>query len=469
MSEPVDARLLVVGLGPGDPTLRTVGAQRALDGAARIVLRTRIHPGLEDLRGDPRVSDCDDLYAGSRSFKEVYAAIAERVLRLAAESDGGQVVFAVPGHPRFGEESVRLIEARGAAQGIAVAVAVGVSAIDAVAGALAVDPMVDEVQLLDALALAAAVERDPFAGGSVAVDPLRPCLIGQLYAPHVAAAVKLALGRLYPDDHPLVLVRAAAVPDEERLTRCRLFELDRRPVDHLTSAWVPAMEALTAFRSPAELQRIVALLRAPGGCPWDREQSHQSLRPAVIEEAYEVVDAIDRDDADNLEEELGDLLLQVVLHAQIAEEAGTFGLEDVFERVGRKLIRRHPHVFGAVEARTAGDVVTTWEAVKAEERAGRGGAVTKHPLDRLPRSMPALLRAASLLGSWKQVAPRAPDPETVDAVGDALLAAVESSVRAGVDPERALDAALRRRVSGEATHEAPAENGLARAGGNPRS
>lgn len=469
MSHPVDARLLIVGLGPGDPSLRTAGAQRALDGAARIVLRTRIHPGLEDLAEDPRVGDCDDLYDGSRSFEEVYAAIADRLLRLAADRDGGQVVFAVPGHPRFGERSVCLIEERAAGRGIALAVMAAVSTVDAVAAALAIDPMSDEAQLVDALALAAAVERDPFAGGSIAVDPHRPCLVGQVYAPRVAAAVKLALGRLYPDDHPIVLVRAAGVPGDERLTRCRLFELDRRPVDHLTSVWVPAMEALTAFRSPAELQRIVALLRAPGGCPWDRDQSHRSLRPAVIEEAYEVVDAIDRDDADNLEEELGDLLLQVVLHAQIAEEAGTFTLEDVCERVGRKLIRRHPHVFGDAEARTAGDVVTTWEAVKAEERAGQGVDTAAHPLDRLPRSMPALLRAASLLGSWKQGPPRTPDPVAIEAAGEALLAAVASAVHAGVDPERALDAALRRRASVETRQETPAANGPVRTGGNPRS
>lgn len=469
MSESVPPRLLVVGLGPGDPSLRTIGTQRALDAAERIVLRTRVHPGLEDLLGDDRVSDCDDLYAVSGSFDGVYRAIAERVLGFVTGTGEGGVVFAVPGHPRFGERSVGLIEERAAELGVGVAVMTAVSSVDAVVGVLAVDPMADEVQLIDALALAAAVDREPFAGGSLGVDPLRPCLIGQIYAPHVAVAVKLALGRLYPDDHPIVLVRAAGVAGAERSTSCRLFELDRQPVDHLTSAWVPALAALTAFRSPSELRRIVALLRAPGGCPWDREQSHRSLRPAVIEEAYEVADAIDRDDADNLEEELGDLLLQVVLHAQIAEEAGAFVLEDVHERVARKLVRRHPHVFGTVEARTADDVVATWEAIKARERAGNGDEATVHPLDRLPRSMPALLRATSLLGSWKRAAPREADASSFDAAGEALLAAVGLAMRDGVDPERALDAALRRRLPDGATHETTAANWPAPRGGDPRS
>ena len=469
MSEPSPADLVVVGLGPGDPALRTLGAQRALDGARTIVLRTRVHPGIDDLRDDPRVTDCDDLYAGIRSFEEVYAAIAERVLGLAGVGRDGTVVFAVPGHPRFGERSVRLIEERAVERGIAVLIQSAVSAVDAVATAIGADPLADDVQVIDALGLAAAIERDPFSGGSVLVDPHRPCLIGQVHAPHVAAAVKLALGRLYPDDHPILVVRAAGVPGEERLERCRLYELDRRPVDHLSSVWVPALEALAAFRSAATLQRIVALLRAPGGCPWDREQTHGSLRPAVLEEAYEVADAIDRTDAGNLEEELGDLLLQVVLHAQIAEEAGEFALEDVVERVARKLIRRHPHVFGNVEARTPSDVVATWESVKAEERSASGVAKEQHPLDRLPRSMPALLRATTLLGAWKERSPTAADPVAAKAAGDELLTAVATAIRAGVDPERALDGALRRRVADEAGHGATTGDETAGAGGDQRA
>ena len=446
------ARIVVIGLGPGDPSLRTLGAQRALDAASRIVLRTRIHPGLEDLADDLRVIDCDDLYERQETFDAVYEAVADRVCDEAEASPDGELVFAVPGHPRFGERSVRLLEERAAQRGIALEVQAAVGVLDVIAGALGVDPLADQVQILDATTLVAAVDREPFAGGLVAVDPQRPCLIGQVYAPSMATATKLALGRLYPDDHPIAVVRAAGVPGEERVVRCSLFELDRQPVDHLTSVWLPALPALEAHRSPQTLQRIVAYLRAPGGCPWDRKQTHATLRQAVVEEAYETVDAIDAGDAGNLAEELGDLLLQVALHAQIAEEDGTFALEDVYEHVSRKLLRRHPHVFGDVDARTPDEVVQTWEAIKATERAGANngtGAAPEHPLDRLPRSMPALLRTTTLLGPRKGSPRSEVAADRVEEIGAELLRAVEAAIDAGVDPEQALDAALRRRVAGQ--------------------
>ena len=460
------SRVTVVGLGPGDPLLRTIAAQQALDAAGSIVLRTRIHPGLDDLATDPRVTDCDDIYERAVSFDDVYVAIAERVCEVALTADGA-VVFAVPGHPRFGERSVRLVEERATGLGIVVEVQAGVSALDTIAGALGIDPLADDVQLIDAFSLVAAVEREPFAGGLVAVDPSRPCLIGQVYTPRVAASVKLALARFYPDDHPVVVVRAAGVPGGDDLVPCPLHELDRQPVDHLTSVWLPALPPLNAYRHPQTLRRIVARLRAPGGCPWDRRQSHASLRQAVVEEAYETVDAIEAGDVENLAEELGDLLLQVALHAQIAEEAGDFAFEDVCEQVSRKLIRRHPHVFGTVEARTPEEVVTTWEAIKAEERATANGddPPPRHPLDRLPRSMPALRRAATLLGPRKGDLPSDPDSGPVEEAGEALLQVVEETVRAGVDPERALERALRRRLTEGAPDGSPEGQGPRSSGG----
>ena len=444
------ARITVVGLGPGDPSLRTLGAQRALDDADRIVLRTRIHPGLDDLAGDPRVADCDDLYERAATFDDVYAAIAERVCNLAL-TVADTVVYAVPGHPRFGERSVRLLAEEAGRRGVPIEVQAAVSALDAIAAALAIDPMADGVQVIDATSFAIAVEHQPFAGGLVTVDPHRPCLVVQVYTPSVAAATKLALSRLYPEEHPIVIVAAAGIGGLERLVRCPLYEFDRQPVDHLTSVWLPPLPALEAHRHPQTLQRIVARLRAPGGCPWDRSQTHQSLRDAVIEEAYETIDAIDGADAANLAEELGDVLLQVALHAQIAEESGDFTLEEVCEHVSQKLLRRHPHVFGTADARTPEEVVATWEAVKAVERADKTGAGDPDdPLGRLPRSMPALIKAVALIRSGAALHPASGDGagDSPEAVGARLLAAVESAVRVGVDPERALDAALRRRFGG---------------------
>ncbi|MDQ3467390.1 MAG: MazG family protein [Chloroflexota bacterium] len=442
--------ILIVGLGPGDPLLRTLSAQRALDNARLIILRTRIHPGLSDLSGDPRVIDCDDLYADASSFDALYPAIAARVVAEATALAIGVVVYAVPGHPRFGERSVPLVEAAAISAGLCVEVLPSVSALDVIATTLQIDPLVDEMQSLDALSLTAAIEAEPFGGGLIGIDPRRPVLISQVYSSTVAASVKIALTRLYPDDQPLRVIRSAGIPAEERVIDCQLYELDRQAVNHLTSVWVPALPSLGAFRSHQTLQQIVAYLRGPAGCPWDRAQTHQSLRLAVIEEAYEVVDAVDEDDSQQLAEELGDLLLQVSLHAQIAEESGTFVLEDVYEQISRKLLRRHPHVFGDVTAETPDDVKVTWEAIKAEERAAKPSRAEQLAAHGLPRSMPALQRAASLLGEQRKTTLRHTDPVQMATIGDRILAAVEAAVDCNIDPDRALNAALSRRFPIEA-------------------
>lgn len=446
MSDQPAGRIEIVGLGPGDPDLRTVGTQQLLDEAERIVLRTARHPGIADLLADTRVSDCDDLYESGATFDEVYRSVAERVADLARRATGS-VVYAVPGDPQFGERTVLLLRDLALGQGISLRVHPAVSAFDAIASTLGIDLMAAEAQVLDAAALVEVLEREPYAGGLVTVDPARPVVVGQVYATHVASAVKLTLSRLYPDDHPIVIVRAAAVPGQESVEDCRLFELDRRPVDHLTSVFIPPLDVLDATRSPYALQRIVARLRAPGGCPWDRKQTHQSLRDAIIEEAYETVDAIDAEDLPHLAEELGDVLLLVTMHAQIAEEAGDFGFEDVLDAVNRKLVRRHPHVFGDVSADSPEAVVATWDAVKAKERAeaANGAPVEpQSPLAKLPRSMPALQKARVLFGARKGSTPADVEDTAVQAAGEALLAAARDAAANGIDPEAALAAALER-------------------------
>ena len=430
--------ITIVGLGPGDPEARTVGAQRALDAADRIILRTRIHPGIADLAGDVRVSDCDDLYERADGFDQLYPAIAARVLDAAKES--GRVVFAVPGHPRFGERVVPLIEAGGRERGIAVWVMAAVSFLDATVAALGVDPLAGGLQIADAEALAATLDRDPFAAGMLGVDPARPLLVAQVYNGELAAAVKIALARVYPNEHVVTLVRGAGIAGEEGMTDVPLHALDRQPVDHLTSLWVPALPALEAVRSADALIQVVARLRAPGGCPWDREQTHASLRNAVLEEAYEVVAAIDDEDGDGLAEELGDLLLIVAMQAQLGEEAGTFSIEDVYEGITRKIVRRHPHVFGSATAETPDAVIATWEGVKAEERRAKGkSAREENRLDRLPRAMPSTRKVIEIVAPRTTL--RGPD-DAGD--GDLALAAIRALIEAGIDPERAIERSLRR-------------------------
>jgi tetrapyrrole methylase family protein/MazG family protein len=232
------------------------------------------------------------------------------------------------------------------------------------------------------------------------------------------------------------------MPGDQFAEAIPLHTLDRQKVDHLTSLWVPPMPAMEAVRSLESLTRLVAQLRAPGGCPWDREQTPASLRNAVLEEAFEVVDAIDADDQGGLAEELGDLLLLITMQAQIAEEHGAFRIEDVVEGINRKLIRRHPHVFGSVSATTPDAVIATWEGVKASERAQKGASTAKpNPIDRLPRAMPASRKVVEIMAPQKTLA--APqDP----AAGNEVLAAVGALIDQGLDPELALEASLRRSI-----------------------
>jgi tetrapyrrole methylase family protein/MazG family protein len=445
----------IAGLGPGNPELRTVGTQRAFEAADRIILRTRVHPGLGDLVGDPRVTDCDDLYEIADDFVALYAAIADRVVD--AARSGGHIVFAVPGHPRFAEKSVPLIEAGARNLGIPVVVLDAVSFLDVATSALAIDPIAGGLQVADAEELAATIGADPFSAGELGVDPSRPLLVAQIYNRDLASAVKIALSRLYPDEYVVVLVQAAGVPGELATSALPLHALDRQQVNHLTSLWVPAMAPLEAHRSPNSLPRIVARLRAPGGCPWDREQTPATLRNAVLEEAYEVVDAIDADDYAGLAEELGDLLLLVTMHAQIAEENDQFRLEDVFEGITRKLIRRHPHVFGSVSATTPDAVIATWEGVKATERAEKGDSKAKlNLIDRLPRAMPVTRKTVEVLAPRSILAA----PEDPSA-GDELLDAVRRLIELGFDPELALEASLRESIDrGDSASEASAAAGI---------
>ncbi|HET8522876.1 MAG TPA: MazG family protein [Thermomicrobiales bacterium] len=446
--------LTIVGLGPGDPQLRTVAAQRALDAADHIILRTGIHPGLADLLADARVTTCDDIYELGGSFDEVYAKIAERVVEAAITSD---LVYAVPGNPAFGERTLAAIRERLVETSVNVVVQSAVSALDVVATALGVDPLSGQAQLVDAADLSAAIAGEPFSGGLIDLSPSKPCLVMQVYSPGIASDVKLALTRLYPDEHQVTLISAAGVGIEETVRACQLFEIDRYPVDHLKSLWVPALPELDVHRTAASLQRITAHLRSPEGCPWDRKQNHASLRGAVIEEAFEVVDAIDAGDVEHLAEELGDLLLQVFLQSQIAEEQDEFLLEDVYEQITTKLIRRHPHVFGEDVARTPDAVVQTWERIKAQERRQKGETATEpaplHPLDKLPRSMPAMQKVARALA--KQGAGNgALSYATRDVVANQLFDAVAGAVSAGLDPESELERVARQRMDHEQTADA---------------
>jgi tetrapyrrole methylase family protein/MazG family protein len=284
-----------------------------------------------------------------------------------------------------GESSVQQILARAREEGQSVRLVEGLSFVEPVLSALSLDAL-DGLQLADATDLAAA--HHP------ALDPDRPALIGQLYSQRLASELKLTLMNGYPDGHPLTLVRAAGT-SHAAVSTVSLFELDRgQQVDHLTTVYVPSLSSVGGLPT---LQDTVARLRAPDGCPWDREQTHETLRASLLEEAYEVLAALDAGDEDKLCEELGDLLMQIAMHAQIATEGGAFRFADVIGQIDAKLKRRHPHVFGDLEVGGTGDVLRNWAAIKEQERAASGA---EHPppsrLDGVPAILPALARAQAI-------------------------------------------------------------------------
>jgi MazG family protein len=234
------------------------------------------------------------------------------------------------------------------------------------------------------------------------------------------------------------------------------------------TAITPSAEALEAGRLFARFVELIARLRAPGGCPWDREQTHESVKPMTIEEAYEVAHAIDEKDDEELAGELGDLLLQVVFHANIAEERGAFRLAAILERVTEKMVRRHPHVFGEDDAATSGEVLRSWEAIKASERQAKGKEDASM-LDSVHAGLPAVMEAfqvttkVSRVGfDWKEasgalskldeesrelrqaISAGSGHDAVYEEVGDLLFAAVNVARLAGVDPESALKAANRK-------------------------
>lgn len=460
--------ITIVGLGPGrwdDLTLqaRDCFAQAAQAGAT-VYFRTLIHPTVEPLRRefpDLHIESFDTYYEESQEWGTLYQRIAKRVCALAEQQP---VIYAVPGHPLVGEATVQLLLGLAGERGLVTRIIAGLSFLEPVCEALSLDPFTAGLQIIDATELAA-LRPDEIAGRLI---PTRPLLIAQVYNRRLASEVKLALGECYPDEWAVKLVQSAGVDGEQALETMPLYELDRQSTaNHLSTLYVPPLDELGALRLPETLRFITyRLRREPDGCPWDRQQTHQSLTRYVLEEAYEVVEALEENDMGKLADELGDLLLQVYLHAEIARQEGDFYIGDVFEHVNAKLIRRHPHVFGEVEVSSAGQVVQNWEAIKRQERAATGKDVQQESvLDGVPPAMAALMmaqeyqkRAGKLGFDYRSVEPilakiseelqelqEATSPEhRFEEMGDVLFMVARLARELHIDAEQALRAANRK-------------------------
>jgi tetrapyrrole methylase family protein / MazG family protein len=422
-------RVVVCGLGPAGPDLVT-GV--ALDAVARVphrFLRTSRHPAAPVVG---EATSFDGLYERAEAIDDVYAGIAEALV--AAAEAHGEVLYAVPGSPVVAERTVELLVAD---ERVAVELVPALSFVDLAWVALGVDPVAQGVRLVDGhrFAVEAAGERGPL-------------LVGQCDTAAVLSEVKLAIGDVVDagegpaasDEPTVVVLQRLGLPDQA-VTTLPWHELDRSVApDHLTSVYVPALAEPVAGEVAAFVE-VVRRLRTE--CPWDREQTHGSLRRHLLEEAYEVLEALDHLDVeagegfDALEEELGDLLFQIVLHARLAAEEGRFTLADVARGVSTKLVGRHPHVFGDTVAGSAEEVANGWEQLKRAEK-GRSSV-----MDGIPETLPALLyatkvqrKAESQGVDWQALV--AGDEGRLGPTARRLLEAVAEARSAGDDPETEL-------------------------------
>lgn len=455
--------LIIVGLGPGSADGITVGTLDRLQSARTLLVRTAQHPAAAELAASGLAFDTFDyLYEQCADFQEVYKEIAEIVVKAASE---GPVVYAVPGHPMVGEESVRQVIKLATEANITWEVIPAMSFLDPVQTSLGID-FSTGFKLIDGLGLAG-----PEISPECRPDPRIPNLIMQVYNTLIASEVKLSLMLYYPNEYIIKVVRAAGIAGQERLVEIPLFELDRLDwIDHLTSVYIPPYgeSAAMVSRFPVDpLVDIMERLRDVDGCPWDREQTHESLKKYLVEETYETLDAIDEGNMYKVCEELGDLLLQIAFHAQIAREDGFFDMNDIIEAISQKLVRRHPHVFGRVKVRGSEEVSVNWEEIKKGELEEKG-ETRQSLLDGIPRNLPALMKADKIQHKAAKVGFDWPDyngaldkiyeeiAELKEALaggeqksifaetGDLLFAVVNLARLLKVNPEEALGATIRK-------------------------
>lgn len=448
-------KLKIIGLGSGDYKQLTLSAVEQLKAADNIILRTEKHPTVDYIKSlGIQFNTCDDIYNSAETFEATYNEISERVIKSCEEDK--VLVYAVPGHPLVAEKSVELTLQK-AKDKIEVEIVPAVSFIDSILTALQIDPAYG-LKIIDGLSLE--IQKPDFHCGNI---------ITQVYSRLVASEIKLKLMELYKDDTEIYIIKAAGVKDLERIEKLPLYELDRIDwVDYLTSIYIPPIGEGAKYKTMDELVALMTKLRGEGGCPWDREQTRESLKPYLLEETYEVLEAIEKDDIDLLVEELGDLLLQVVFHAQIAKEDGEFDINDITTGIVNKLVERHPHVFGDVIATTESGALKSWEASK---RKLKGITTYTQTLVDIPETLPNLMRSykiqqkAALVGfDWDDVkdAIAKVDEELEEVkevyntgnkqiieeeIGDLLFAVVNVARFLNIQPELALRGTINKFIS----------------------
>lgn len=379
--------IYLVGLGSGGAQELSEYALQALRRAQRVFLTHPDHPSalavaIAGIASEPCPTDI------------------EPALETLLNAPERTVALATPGHPLVAHPIVARVLSAASERGRPIRLVPSRSFIEPV---------------LEAVAQAAPEGLQVFSAARLPhlrFDPTLPTLWFGVETPDALHAVQQQLLRFYPADFQVSLIHAPGDSTRTEYRRVAIEQLDRMPCDAITYLLAPPCPRREqVYRGFEGLVAVVAALRAPDGCPWDREQTHESLKPHLLEETYEVLEAIDSRDPSALREELGDLLLQVLMHSQIASETGAFDIEQVIDHLLEKLVSRHPHVFGEVHAETAEQVLKNWDKTKRAQK-GRDSI-----LEGVPRAMPALARAQEIA---KRAARVGFEWDTVDGVLDKL-------------------------------------------------
>ncbi|MCC5426297.1 bifunctional methyltransferase/pyrophosphohydrolase YabN [Clostridium botulinum] len=436
----------IIGLGPGSKESITLGTIDSLKTVDKVFLRTEKHPTVEYINKlGITYETFDGEYEVGESFDNVYNSIAKSLIE--ASKNYSDIIYAVPGHPLVAEKSVDILIKLCKQNDIKFKILPAVSFVDALMESLLLDP-VQGLKIIDAFDIKKQV-----------MDKRIGTIITQVYDKFIASEVKLNLMNYYKDDTEIFFVRAAGIEGFEEIRKIPLYELDRQHnIDHLTSVYIPKVS--NNNYDFMDLLDIMDKLRGEDGCPWDKEQTHVSLKKYLIEESYEVIEAIDNKDVDMLIEELGDVLLQVVFHSQIGKEDGFFEIKDVIQFICDKMINRHPHVFADLEINNSSEVLENWDKIKSKEQ---GTETYTDSIRHIAKTLPALMRAdkvqkkAAKVGfDWdniedamKKIIEEYKEIEDVyksknkvkilEEIGDLLFSVVNVARFLDIDPENALN------------------------------
>lgn len=399
-------QIKIIGLGAGDIDQLPLGIYKKLKNAeVKIYVRTVDHPVIQTLIEEGiHFKTFDHYYEQEPQFDRVYERIVERLINEARENP---IIYAVPGHPMLAEQTVHMLLDQ---TDIPINVIGGHSYLDDLFTSLKIDP-INGFQFIDGTS---------FHRHQLNYE--QHLIFCQVYDATIASNVKLILLEDLPPDYEVTIIQAAGSAEEEKQI-VPLAELDHSlKLSNLTSVYVPPAPKELLNHTFSRLREVIATLRGPSGCDWDRAQTHETLRDYVIEEAYELIDAINDQDDDGIIEELGDILLQVMLHSQIGEDAGYFSVDDVIKTLTHKMIHRHPHVFGK-----SGQEHKSWDELKQEERDEAPTSI----LAGIPNQLPSLAAAVKLQEKAAKVGFDWDDINDIWQKLDEELSEVQEAIKAG--------------------------------------